>query len=123
MGSGRSIVLYDTEAYGVGMATSFRRAAEHLGLDVVGFEGWDTAATGYASLFERVGSSRADAVFLGGLVSQNGGKLIKDKVSVLGPNDGDVKLLAADGFERRATVTAAGAAADGMYLSVAGVPG
>ena len=115
-------VLHDTEAYGVGVATSFRRAAEHLGLDVVGFEAWETAATDYVSLFEKVRSARADAVFLGGLVSQNGGKLIKDKVSVLGPNDEDVKLLAADGFERRATVTAAGAAADGMYLAVAGVP-
>ena len=32
---------------------------------------------------------------VGGLICENGGQLIKDKVSVLGPNTGDVKLLAA----------------------------
>ena len=61
-------VLHDREAYGVGMATSFKSAAEHLGLDVVGFEGWDTSGRGYTSLFDKVKSTGADAVFLGGLI-------------------------------------------------------
>jgi len=118
----RVYVLHDREAYGVGMATSFRAAARSLGIEVVGFEGWDTGAASYASLFEKVGSSRADAVFLAGLVDRNGGRVIKDKVAVLGPNNGNVELLASDGFANRQTIEAAGAAADGLYVSGAGVP-
>jgi ABC-type branched-subunit amino acid transport system substrate-binding protein len=48
--------------------------------------------------------------------------VIKDKVAVLGPNDGDVKLFAPDGFTTQQTIDEAGAAAQGMFMSVAGVP-
>jgi branched-chain amino acid transport system substrate-binding protein len=43
----------------------------------------------------------------------------------MGPNDGAVKLIAPDGFTTDATLTgqgSAGAAGEGMYSSVAGVP-
>ncbi len=115
-------VLHDKEAFGVGVATNFRQAAESLGIEVVGFEGWNPTASTYASLFEKVRSSRPDAIFLGGLVDQNGGRVIEDKVAVLGPNDGNVKLLASDGFAAQKTIDAAGAAAEGMYIAAAGVP-
>ncbi len=60
---------------------------------------------------------------VGGLICENGGQLIKDKVSVLGPNTGKVKLLLPDGFTTQSTIDEAGAAnADGLYASVAGVP-
>ena len=61
-------------------------------------------------------------MFLGGLIDENGAKVIKDKVAVLGPNDGKVKLYAPDGFTTQQTIDEAGKAAAGMYLSVAGVP-
>jgi branched-chain amino acid transport system substrate-binding protein len=65
-------------------------------------------------------------VFLGGLICENGGQLIKDKVSVLGPNTGKVKLIGPDGFTTTATITGSGSAgkqnAEGMYMSVAGQP-
>jgi ABC-type branched-subunit amino acid transport system substrate-binding protein len=48
--------------------------------------------------------------------------VIKDKVAVLGPNDGDVKLFAPDGFTTQQTIDEAGTAAAGMFMSVAGVP-
>lgn len=118
----RVYVLHDNEAYGVGMATSFRGAARKLGIEVVGFEGWHSAATSHTSLFERVKGKRADAVFLGGLIGQNGARVIEDKVRVLGPNDGDVRLLASDGFAKQQTIDRAGAAANGMYVVAAGVP-
>ncbi len=62
---------------------------------------------------------------LGGLICENGGQLIKDKVAVMGPNNSEVKLLAPDGFTTESTLTgqgSAGAAGEGMYSSVAGVP-
>jgi branched-chain amino acid transport system substrate-binding protein len=115
-------ILNDKEFYGLGVATNFRNAAEHLGIEVAGFEAWDPKAASYEGLFRKIGGSGADAVFLGGLIDENGAKVIKDKVAVLGPNDGDVKLLAPDGFTTQQTIDEAGTAAAGMFMSVAGVP-
>jgi branched-chain amino acid transport system substrate-binding protein len=115
-------VLNDKEAYGLGVATTFRNAAQSLGIKIAGFEAWDPKASSYESLFRKIGQSGADAVFLGGLIDENGAQVIKDKVAVLGPNDGNVKLLAPDGFTTQATIDEAGAASEGMYMSIAGVP-
>ena len=48
--------------------------------------------------------------------------MIKDKVAVLGPNDGDVKLFVPDGFTSQQTIDEAPEAAPGMFMSIAGVP-
>jgi branched-chain amino acid transport system substrate-binding protein len=115
-------ILNDKEAYGLGVATMVRNAAENLGIKVAGFEAWDPKASSYEGLFRKIGNSGAEAVFLGGLIDENGAKVIKDKVAVLGPNDGDVKLLMPDGFTTQQTIDEAGTAAAGSFMSVAGVP-
>ena len=115
-------ILNDKESYGLGVATNFRDAAESLGIKIAGFEAWDPKATSYTSLFDKVKSTGADAVFLGGLIDENGAQVIKDKVAVLGPNDGAVKLYAPDGFTTQATIDESGTAAAGMFMSVAGQP-
>ena len=115
-------ILNDKEAYGLGIATNLRGAAEHLGIEIAGFDAWDPKASSYEALFRKIGQSGADAVFLGGLIDENGAQLIKDKVAVLGPNDGDVQLYAPDGFTTQQTIDEAGEAVQGMWMSVAGVP-
>ena len=115
-------ILNDKEAYGLGVATNLRNAVESLGIEVAGFAAWDPKTSSYEALFNQVKSSGADAVFLGGLIDENGAKVIKDKVAVLGPNDGAVKLFAPDGFTTQQTIDEAGEAAAGMFMSVAGVP-
>jgi branched-chain amino acid transport system substrate-binding protein len=115
-------ILNDKEAYGLGVATNFRNAVEHLGIKVAGFEAWDPKASSYEGLFRKIGGTGADAVFLGGLIDENGAKVIKDKVAVLGPNNGKVKLLAPDGFTAQQTIDEAGEASRDMLMSVAGVP-
>ena len=115
-------VLNDKEAYGLGVATTTRKAAESLGIEIAGFEAWDPKAASYTAQFNKIKGTGADAVFLGGLIDENGAQVIKDKVAVLGPNDGDVKLLAPDGFTTQATIDESGTAAAGMFMSVAGVP-
>ena len=115
-------ILNDKEAYGQGVAENFRNAAESVGIKVAGFEAWDPKASSYEGLFRKIGGSGADAIFLGGLIDENGAKVIKDKVAVLGPNDGKVKLLAPDGFTTQQTIDEAGNSAAGMFMSVAGVP-
>jgi branched-chain amino acid transport system substrate-binding protein len=119
-------VLNDREAYGLGVAQNFRNAAESLGLEVAGFAAWDPKASSYEALMRKIKASGAQAVFLGGLICENGGQVIKDKVAVLGPNaatpDQGVVLLMPDGFTTQATIDEAGKAAQGAFSSVAGVP-
>ena len=126
LGIKRVYVLNDKEAYGLGVATNFQNAAKKLGITVVGFSAWDPKGSNYQSLMQQIGQKNPDAIFLGGLICENGGQLIKDKVSVLGPNTGKIKLIAPDGFTTSATITGAGSAgpknAEGMYMSVAGAP-
>ncbi len=119
-------ILNDREAYGLGVAQNLRNAVEELGIEVAGFAAWDPKASSYEALFRTIKASGAQAVFLGGLIDENGGQVIKDKVAVLGPNaatpDEGVVLLAPDGFTTQATIDEAGAASKGMFSSVAGVP-
>jgi branched-chain amino acid transport system substrate-binding protein len=121
-GSKKVYILNDKEAYGLGVATTTRKAAESLGIEIAGFDAWDPKASSYEALFKKVQGTGADAVFLGGLIDENGAQVIKDKVAVLGPNDGNVKLYAPDGFTTQATIDEAGPASKGMFMSVAGVP-
>jgi branched-chain amino acid transport system substrate-binding protein len=122
MGVEKVFVLEDDEAYGVGLASGFRGAADAVDVDVAGVRTWDPRLTSYTSLFKEIRRTGADAVFLAGLLSQNGGRVIADKVAVLGPNDGKVKLLAADGFATEQTISEAGPAAEGMFVIAPGLP-
>jgi branched-chain amino acid transport system substrate-binding protein len=114
-------VLNDKEAYGLAVATLTRNAAKAVGIDVVGFSAWAKESPSYEAIMRRVQSSGADGLFLGGLIDENGGQVIKDKVSVLGPNNGKVKLFVPDGFTQQSTIDESGVEnAKDMYLTVAG---
>src|SRR3954463_109689 len=113
-------VLNDKQAYGLGVASNFRHAAVRLGIKIAGFEAIDPKASSYEALASKIKDKGVQAVFVGSLVCENGGKLIKDPRTTLGPN---VKLLLPDGFTPISSVVeGAGAAAEGAYVSVAGLP-
>jgi branched-chain amino acid transport system substrate-binding protein len=115
----RPFILYAADdPTSLGQADTFRGAAEAAGLRIAGAESWDPEAADYTDLMEKAGTGGADAVLLAGLLEQNGPQLIEDKVAVLGPNDGDVKLLAPDGFAQQATIDDTGEASEGMFVSV-----
>src|SRR3954453_10857258 len=119
LGVKKVFILNDKEAYGLGVATNFKNAALKLGLKIAGFTAWDGKASSYEALAVKVKSSGAQGVFVGGLVCENGGKVIKDIVS----GAPGVKVLMPDGFTPvSATVQQAGGAAEGSYVSVAGLP-
>jgi branched-chain amino acid transport system substrate-binding protein len=120
LGLKKIYILNDKEAYGLGVATDFKNSLTQLGIKPVGFAAWNGKASSYTGLATKIKATGADAVFVGGLVCENGGKVIKDLRSVLGNN---VTLLAPDGFTPiSAVVQGAGQAAEGMYVSVAGQP-
>jgi branched-chain amino acid transport system substrate-binding protein len=113
-------ILNDNQTYGKGIALAFQVAAKKLGIAVKGFEAWDAKASSYEAVASRIKQSGAQAVFLGGIVCNNGGKLVKDLRAGLGAG---VTLIGPDGFTPiSAVVKGAGSDAEGMYVSVAGYP-
>jgi branched-chain amino acid transport system substrate-binding protein len=117
----RPYVLYaGGDPTSLGQAQTFRGAAEKLGMTLSGFRAWNPGAANYRRLMATAGERFADGVVLAGLTEDNGAQLIEDKVAVLGPNGGMVKLLAPDGFAQQSTIDLAGAASKGMFVSVPG---
>lgn len=116
----RAFVLYaGKDPTSLGQAKTFRGAARKLGVKLVGFKAWNPKAKNYRGLMGSVAMTKPDGVLLAGLTEENGGRLIKDKVSVLG-NNTKVKLLAPDGFAQQSTIDLAGKASKGMFASVPG---
>jgi branched-chain amino acid transport system substrate-binding protein len=118
-GHRRVYVLDDGEpGYGVLMATGFETAARRVGLTVVGRATWDPQAGGYAGLAGRVEQSGAQAVFVGGLLDSNAGRVVRDLRAGLA---GSVELFGPDGLaDVPLLVKRAGPAAHGMYVSLGG---
>ena len=120
VGATKVYILNDKEAYGQGVAGDFKNSLSGVGLASAGFTAWDGKASSYEALANKIKQSGANAVFLGGLICENGGKLIKDLRAGLGSS---VKILTPDGFTPiSAVVDGAGAASEGTYVSVAGLP-
>ena len=121
-------ILNDKEAYGLGVAKNFKGAAQKLGIKIDGFAAYDPKAANYQALFTKIKGTNPDAVFIGGLIDENSGQLINDKVSVLGPNtpnpSSGVMLMLPDGFTTDAIFQRSQGGtpnAKGAYFSVAGV--
>jgi branched-chain amino acid transport system substrate-binding protein len=113
-------ILNDKEAYGLGVSTNVRNSAKKLGIKVTGFAAFDPKASDYTALASKIKDTGANGLFIGALICENGGKLIKDMRAALGPK---VKLILPDGFTPISAVAqGAGAAANGAYVSLAGVP-
>jgi branched-chain amino acid transport system substrate-binding protein len=114
------ILIAPNDPTSEGQGRTFEGAARALGIEIAGVEHYDLEASSYTDLMQKVKASGADAVFLGAILEENGAQLIKDKVAVLGPNDGQVKLLAPDGFAQQSTIDRAGPDSAGMFV---GLPG
>jgi branched-chain amino acid transport system substrate-binding protein len=120
LGLKKIFVLNDSETYGQGIANLFVQYAEKEGIQIAGNQKWDKNATSYESIASRIKASGSDGVFLGGIVCNNGGKLIKDLRAGLGAG---MTLLGPDGWTPiSATIEGAGPAANDMYISQPGIP-
>jgi branched-chain amino acid transport system substrate-binding protein len=117
LGVTKVYILDDKEQYGKGVADAFEFFAKEIGLEVVGHAGWDKSAPNYTALMTQIKGTGADGVFLGGISTNNGGQLVKDKVTVLGDNEA-VKLVGSDGFVLTTLFEEAGPEnVEGMYGS------
>ena len=71
-------ILDDKEVYGQGVAANTKDSATKAGIKIAGEDSWDGKAANYRALASKIKSSGADAVFIGGIVDNNGPQLAKD---------------------------------------------
>lgn len=112
-------ILQDNTTFGKGVALGFQARSNKLGLKVLAFDSWSEKATDYTAIAQKIKDSGAQSVYLGGLVCDNGVKLLKDLRSVLGPK---IVLGGPDGWTPESATLAAGSAAQGFYITYAGQP-
>jgi branched-chain amino acid transport system substrate-binding protein len=108
-------ILNDGETYGQGLASDFEDAARKLGVRLVGSTSWNPAAHDYRTLANRIRDSGATAVFIAGLITNNGVTLIRALRRTLGAK---VTLIASDGFADHRLITGVRAGAEGVIVSV-----
>jgi branched-chain amino acid transport system substrate-binding protein len=97
LGVKKVYILDDKELYGKGVADEMEDAAKKGGLAVAGHEGWDPAQQNYRALMTKIKASGADGIYIGGVSTNNGGQLVKDKVAIVGDNK-QVPMVVSDGF-------------------------
>jgi branched-chain amino acid transport system substrate-binding protein len=116
----RAFVVHDGELFGQGVAAAFREAARAKGIKIVGYRAWDPKARSYARLAREARVARADGVFLGGILFNNGAQLVRDLRAALGLG---ATLMGPDGMgPPSALVQRAGNAAEGMTLTRPDIP-
>jgi len=112
-------IVHDNQTFGKGVAQAMQARAKKLGIKVLGFVPWDSKATSYEAIGDQIASSGAESVYLGGIVCNNGVKLIKDLRAAVGAKP---TFVAPDGFTPYSATLGAGSAAQGMVISYAGQP-
>jgi branched-chain amino acid transport system substrate-binding protein len=110
-------VIDDKTAYGEGVAAEFKKAALAAGVKVVAEEHTDDKAVDFAAILTKVKGKKPDLVFYGGMDAQAGPMAAQMKK--LGVK---AKYLMADGGCTTEFHKLAGAAADGAFCSLPGVP-
>ncbi len=114
-------ILDDKETYGKGVADEFQKAAEDLGIEIVGREGIDGSASNYRSLMNKIADADADAIYFGGIIENNAAQIIKDKVGA-GMSNEDVAFIGPDGIFVDALLSQGGDSVEGIYVTFGGIP-
>ncbi len=115
----RCYVINDNQVYGQGVARAFADAAQKDGIQILGNDAWDAKQPNYQALFTKIKATNPDCLYIGGIFDNNGGQLVKDKVSILGDNTA-VKMMGPDGFTGYPDLDNL-AQGQGMYLTFAGL--
>jgi branched-chain amino acid transport system substrate-binding protein len=116
--AGKTIAIIDDRtAYGQGLADEFEKSVKAAGGKIAAREFTNDKATDFAAILTKIKSKKADVVFYGGMDAQ-GGPMAKQMKS-LGVK---AKFLTGDGGCTPEFIKLAGAASEGQYCSLPGVP-
>jgi branched-chain amino acid transport system substrate-binding protein len=116
LGATKVYVIDDTEIYGKGIADVFEASAKAASLTVLGHDQAPGTSTDFKALAAKIAAAGPDLVYYGGITQNNAGQLWKDLREAM-PS---VKLMGPDGIYEDAFLKAAGAAAEGSYLTFGG---
>lgn len=109
-------VIQDKTAYGSGLAEEFRKEAEKLGAEIVGYEGITVGEKDFNGVIGQAAAKKPDLIYFGGVYAE-GGLIIKQARE----KGLDIPIMGGDGLDSSSTVQIAGDAVKGVYLtSVAG---
>lgn len=111
-------ILDDQQLYGKGIADVYESTAKGLGITIAGHEGIDTKATDYSALATKIVNANPDSVYFGGVTSSNPGLIWKALRSAGFKGE----LSGPDGMMSEDFLKAAGADAEGTFLTFAGLP-
>jgi branched-chain amino acid transport system substrate-binding protein len=106
-------VIDDSQLYGKGIADVFRAEGPGLGLEIAGSDSILGTETDYKSLAQAVAAAAPDLVYFGGIT-----QLWRDIDEALP----EVAMMGPDGIFEEAFLEAAGAAAEGTYVTFGGLP-
>lgn len=119
-GLSNAYVLHDNQLYGRGVAQAFHDTFEQLGGTNLGFEAFDPNAPDYLALMTSIASTGPDVIYVGAITNLNPGKLVQDLRSVMPASE--VTFIGPDGLVNQAFIDGAGEAAEGAYVTFAGLP-
>jgi branched-chain amino acid transport system substrate-binding protein len=114
MGVQKVYILDDKEVYGKGIANAFESECKALGIQVLGHEGIDAKAPDFRAVMNKVKGTHPDLVYFGGITQNGAGKLVKDMREV----GLKAKFMGPDGIKETAFLESAGAAAEGVYVTM-----
>jgi branched-chain amino acid transport system substrate-binding protein len=114
-------ILDDKETYGKGLADEVQTSVEQIGIEVAGREGIDGSAANYRSLMNKIAQADPDAIYFGGIIENNAGQLVKDKVGA-GMSNEEVLFIGPDGIFVDTFLSQGGDAAEGSWVTFGGLP-
>ena len=117
LGAKNIAVIDDRTAYGQGLADEFIKAAQASGAQIVAREYTNDKAMDFTAVLTAVKSKKPDLLFYGGMDAQGGPMAKQLRALQL-----DAKFMAGDGSKTPEFIKLAGAAAEGAYASLPGVP-
>jgi branched-chain amino acid transport system substrate-binding protein len=106
LGAKKVYILNDQQLYGKGIADVFEGAAKKIGLEVAGTEGYDVKQPDQKPLLTKIRASRADFVYLAGVVD-SGAPIVIRQMKDLGLVAPRVRLLGPDGLFQEDTLKGA----------------
>ena len=108
-------LLADGSSYGRGLTAAVATTAKRLGIHIVGAAQWEQHGD-LGKLARKVAAGRPDGVFLAGTVDEGGDQMIVALRNALGRRP---RILLSDGFTPFPALLEAGAAAEGVTVTVA----
>ena len=117
LGAKRIAVIDDRTAYGQGLADQFIKSAEANGAKIVAHEYTTDKAMDFTAVLTAVKGKKPDLLFYGGMDAQSGPMMKQLKALAV-----KTKFMTGDGGYTPEFIKLAGAAAEGAYASLPGVP-